>query len=282
MTSVSPPRNILLTGLPRGGTTLTCFLLNQLPTVVALAEPMDVNAFQPNDDHGNVDLIHAFIAAQRETILGAGRAVGKSVDGRTIDNPLSDERDAETGKRIRRITDRFVDVTKPLEASFTLAIKHPGAFSAMLPMLRDHFECYATVRNPLAVLMSWAQTPFAVAKGHAPAAERLDADLTERLAREEDLHERQITLLSWFFEQFRQLPAGRVVKYEEIVATSGRVLADRLALTGELDAPLETRNEKYLTDPLCHRFAERLLARGGAYLDHYSAREISALLAGGR
>lgn len=272
------PRNLLLTGLPRGGTTLTCFLLNQLPAVVALAEPMDVNAFVPDDEHANVRMIASFIAAQRETLLAEGRAVGKSVDGRAIDNPLSDERDAVTGARIRRINQSFIEVTKPLDSMFTLAIKHPSAFSAMLPTLRHHFECFATVRNPLAVLMSWAQTPFAVAKGHVPAAERLDAELTDRLAREDDVHERQITLLSWFFERYRHLPAGHVIKYEDIVATRGRVLPDSLALTGTLDTSLETRNDRHLSDPTCRRLADKLIARGGAYLDHYSATDISAML----
>ena len=34
---------MLLTGLPRGGTTLACELLNHLPDVRALDEPMDPN-----------------------------------------------------------------------------------------------------------------------------------------------------------------------------------------------------------------------------------------------
>jgi len=33
--------DIILTGIARSGTTLTCFLLNKLPQAVALHEPMD-------------------------------------------------------------------------------------------------------------------------------------------------------------------------------------------------------------------------------------------------
>ena len=37
--------NLLLAGIPRSGTTLACALLNRLPNVAALPEPMDVTAF---------------------------------------------------------------------------------------------------------------------------------------------------------------------------------------------------------------------------------------------
>ncbi len=32
--------NIILTGIPRSGTTLICYLLNKIPNTVALHEPM--------------------------------------------------------------------------------------------------------------------------------------------------------------------------------------------------------------------------------------------------
>ena len=39
-------RNIVLTGLGRSGTTLTCHLLNKLPDTVALAEPIAPGKFE--------------------------------------------------------------------------------------------------------------------------------------------------------------------------------------------------------------------------------------------
>ena len=276
MTIDLPPRNLVLTGVPRGGTTLTCHLLNELPNVVALAEPMDVNAFVPCDDDTNVHLVSAFFAAQRTSLLTEGRALGKSSGGSSIDNPLSDERDPVTGKRVHRMSERHVVVRKPLAANFTLAVKHPGAFTALLPLLAPRFECFATVRNPLAVLMSWCDTPFPVASGHAPAAERLDADLTHRLACEDDLHERQITLLSWFFERFRVLSPGHVIRYEEMIATQGNVLPERMRIPHALAANLETRNGRSVGTPLARRLAYRLVERAGAYLDHYSPEDILA------
>jgi hypothetical protein len=89
-------RNIILTGIPRSGTTLTCFLLNQLPNVVALVEPMRVGELDPIDHRANIDLIGRFFADQRASLLVGGTALGRSVDGATIDNALGDAIDPAT------------------------------------------------------------------------------------------------------------------------------------------------------------------------------------------
>src|SRR5689334_16285425 len=44
---VAKDRDVLVTGLPRSGTTLTCHLLQKLPDTVALHEPMDFHKFSP-------------------------------------------------------------------------------------------------------------------------------------------------------------------------------------------------------------------------------------------
>ena len=38
-------RNVVLTGLPRSGTTLACHLLNKLPDTVAVLEPFEAGRF---------------------------------------------------------------------------------------------------------------------------------------------------------------------------------------------------------------------------------------------
>ena len=75
--------DIILTGIARSGTTLSCSLLNKLPQCVALHEPMD-----PEDLVGlgfpeaYMARIASFFAAQRASLLGSGTAVSKARDGR--------------------------------------------------------------------------------------------------------------------------------------------------------------------------------------------------------
>ena len=70
---------LLLTGLPRSGTTLVCSLLNRLPDTVALAEPNIV------DLHGDGDRavweIAAFVAMTRAVALETGRVPSRAIRG---------------------------------------------------------------------------------------------------------------------------------------------------------------------------------------------------------
>ncbi len=270
-------RNIILTGIPRSGTTLTCFLLNELPNVVALVEPMRVGEFDPINDRANIVMIDRFFADQRASLLAEGRTVGKSADGVTIDNPLGDAVDSDTGQRVQRHNQRFVRVEKPLDLRLTLVIKHPSAFTALLPALCDSYETYAIVRNPLAILRSWAAAPFAVSQGHAPMAERLDKDLETRLDREDAIEDRQIALLRWFFEQYRRLGTHSIIRYEDIIASNADIVPAAFGIPHRLHHQLETRNKAHLGGASHRPLAEKLIEQAGAYMDHYSAQEILEL-----
>ena len=278
MNAGNTSRNVILTGIPRSGTTLTCFLLNQLPNVVALVEPMRVGEFDPIDHRANIDSIGQFFAAQRGSLLAEGIALGKSVDGATIDNPLGDALDFKTGQRERRYNQVFVRVEKPLDPGFTLALKHPSAFTALLPALRGTYECYAIVRNPLAILRSWGTTPFAVSDGHAPMAERLDKDLRTRLDRIDDVEDRQIALLCWYFEQYRWLGSKNLLRYEDIVESNSGAVPAFFNINYPLHYKLETRNTTRFHSTTHRRVAEKLIDKAGAYLDHYSIEEIFDLV----
>jgi hypothetical protein len=267
-------RNIILAGIPRSGTTLTCFLLNQLPNVVALVEPMRVGELDPIDHRANIDLIGRFFADQRASLLVGGTALGRSVDGATIDNALGDAIDPATGHRETRHNQAFVRVQKPLDTDFTLVLKHPSAFTALLPTLCDSYESFAIVRNPLAILRSWATAPFAVSQGHAPMAERFDRDLETRLARETAIEDRQVVLLLWFFEQYRRLGPHQIIRYEDVISSNAGILPAVFGIPHRLNHTLETRNRAHLGGTSYRPLAEKLIAQGGAYMDHYSAQEI--------
>jgi hypothetical protein len=69
-------RNVLITGMPRSGTTLVCSLLNKLPETVALHEPMNVWEFAECRDAGAVgDLIENFCAETRKSLREHGFAI---------------------------------------------------------------------------------------------------------------------------------------------------------------------------------------------------------------
>jgi hypothetical protein len=270
-------RNALITGLPRSGTFLVCSLLNTLPNSVALAEPMDVSQFRAGSDDHNLRLIQDFFAGQRQRILSESTAAGQCVAGRTPTNPVGDE--LVDGVR-SYVLDGSAMVVDNLDGSgFDLYIKHPVIFTALLPWLSQHFACLAMIRNPLAVLMSWSVAPMPVRQGRAPAAERMDPALAAQLDAEPDLLARQILLLDCFFRRYAASPGIQIIRYEDLIASSGRALAAFAPAAACLDVPLQTRNSLEIRrNPRAPWMAERLMNSDNACWQFYSRSEVGQLL----
>jgi len=274
-------RNVLITGTPRSGTTLVCSLLNKLPDTVALHEPMNVWDFaECRDGNAVADLIENFCADTRKSLHEHGFAVSKHVRGKIPDNVAADQVN-RAGTRLRRTEHGRVVVDKPLSQNFTLAVKHPAAFSALLETLSPRFECYAIIRNPLATLASWNSLDrFPLKDGHSPIGEKLDVDLARDLANKTDVIERQIHILEWFYDRFRRfLPEGALINYEDLIASRGRELAKFFPAAADLNENLSSKNvSQYYDRALMADLGNRLLRREGAIWNFYRRRDVENLL----
>lgn len=270
-------RDIALTGVPRSGTTLCCNLLGQAKNTVALFEPMPVHRL-PLQRDAAIQQVQAFFAQSRQRLLASGMASSQQVGGQVPDNPFSSQRD-DAGQRRREAELGDIRIDKPLTSGFTLVVKHNAAFTALLPELAQAFDCYAVIRNPLAVLASWNSVALPVASGRLPAGERLDPLLAARLEAEPELLARQLVLLDWLFSRFAdQLPATRVLRYEAVVASRAAELA-AITEVAVPALPLRSRNSSALYDratALLH--AERLRRDAGAWRAFYSDDDIDSVL----
>jgi len=292
--------DIILTGIPRSGTTLTCHLLNKVPNVVALHEPLvwdDVR--DPTDHRVMCDGIDRFCRQTRESCLATGTAITKHTGGTVPDNPMGGYPGYAAVVRalgrwlpggsqlvpwsLRRpvVTRGTIRVVKPLSADFPLCIKHTAPFTAMLHELLARHPCYAIVRHPLSVLASWSSIRFALQDGRLAEAERMQPELARQLAAIPDRIDRQIHLLSWFCRSYVTLmPPDRILRYEDIVRTRGKALAAVIPQASSLDEPLESRNKNSLYDrELMARIAARLEASDGPIWDLYRKDSIDDSLA---
>ncbi len=271
--------NIILAGVARSGSTLACHLLNKTSDAVALHEPI-VPAFVPvSSSNETVKFLQNFFEKQRDSILSKGIATSKSTQGKVPDNPRGDI-DNKTGKRIKILDGKVIKVEKALKDDFLLVIKQPGLFTGLLGSLKQHFPCYATIRNPLAVLQSWNTVDMAVTTGHAPAAERCDKELKFVLAQERDVYNRQIILLSWYYEQFyKHLPIENIIRYEKVVLTGGKELARIVSSANQLSERLVNKNNNPLYDNILRKeLATRLLESEGYYWNYYKKNDVTDLL----
>lgn len=271
--------NILITGLPRSGTTMTCHLLNKLANNVALHEPMNVSKLVKMKPEEIVAEIQHFFLDQREMVIRCGRATSKSWKGMVPTNPRADP--DNVGKRNSLIDGMEIDVRNLTEAEFNVYIKHPAFFTAALPIVVQHFSCFATTRNPLSVILSWRSSGMAVANGRMPAAENFDPELAAALDAERSQLSRQFVLIDYCFSQYRKYLCGRTVRYEDIIASSGKALSAINTQAALLNEPLNTRNHLGLSsDPEAAIIAKSLIRRDSECWHFYDREEVKQLIRG--
>jgi hypothetical protein len=273
-------RDVLLTGLPRSGTTLACKLLNGLPDVVALHEPLRHTRFGVSSERSEVvGGLPRWLRETRARVLRREPVPALLVEGEVPDNYFGAAKGA-SGERLAVAEVGGLTVDKPLPREFWLVVKQPVVFTALLEELVRLWPVHAIVRNPVAVLSSWSSVDLTLRGGRMPAAELLDLPLFRKLARIEDPDDRQIHLLEWMLERYlRLLPRDRIVRYEDVVATRGKALASVVPSAAALDANLESRNRnpQYATDRM-RRIGEKLLATTGPVWDLYTRESVESLL----
>jgi hypothetical protein len=278
-------RSIVLTGLPRSGTTMACRLLNTLPDTVALHEPLAPGRFVDAEDEGAVlEGMERFFRRTRRMIRREGTAVSKNVGGDITDNAYEQVR-SEQGLRApsggKGMEKGKVVVGEGLKKDFLLIVKQPALFSALLPVLAQRFPCYAIVRNPLSVLASWNSVDHRVREGHSRGAELYDEGLRRELASTKDRFDRQSILLSWWYERFyTTLDEHHIIRYEDIVSSGGGALCAITPAAKTLHEPLSSQNLNPLYDrEEMLKLGRTLLESEGDYWRFYTRESVQKLIA---
>lgn len=277
-------RNVVLTGTGRSGTTLVCHLLNKLPNTVALSEPIAPGTFEVYipDQEAVCDQIELYYRRMRRRARKKGTVISKHVGGVVPDNTKGEVE----GVR-RRIAEKGdITLEKELSPGFTLAIKQPGLFTALLPTLVKRFRCYAIVRNPLAVMASAnsIQRRNKEARG-TTAIRRYDPGLFRHIEnpKANTSYDRVTVRLMKFdalFDRYlKVLPRSHILRYEDIVSSGGRALKVVLPAARVLDEQLESKNLNpiYNRDEMLY-LGERLLQSEGAYWNIYTRESVQEML----
>ncbi|GAB6124839.1 hypothetical protein JCM14124_05450 [Humidesulfovibrio idahonensis] len=205
---------VLLTGLPRSGTTLVCALLNELPETVALIEPIP---FLSDGDHGRaLAQIDDFVGTTRDRAVRSGEVISRHICGLIPGDLVSPPASGE-GLRSFHQERGVVRLGQPVTPNFHLFIKHLGEFTAMADPLAKRYPLVAIVRNPLHVLASWQTIDLPINRGHLRSAECFSPALAADLSRESERIRRQVLLLAWLLGIYRTFPPDRILRYEDIV-----------------------------------------------------------------
>jgi hypothetical protein len=241
---------------------------------------MDVGALSSHESSERAcDVIEEFFRQMRKSILTRGVAISRQVSGKVPDNSHFDW-PGLSGLREEQVVRGDISIAKGIDEDFSLVIKHPAAFTALLGSLVKRFRCYALVRNPLAILASWSSVVANFEQGHAPVAESLDVELKTCLASTAGKMERQLHLLSWYFGRYRQiLSPESILRYEDMVTSGGGLLRVIVPSARQLNEKLRNKNQNsvYRRD-LVEKAGEALLGSNGPYWEFYSRAEVERLL----
>ena len=277
-------KSIILTGVPRSGSSLACSLLNNFNNTIALLEPMPV--FDSIPEHGNIaackDVMDFMFECRREILYEAkmqtSHSDGKATSNTFIDNTFS------SGLRKSIIINSKIPVDTDIQPGFSLAIKHTAFFRAILADLKNFFECYATIRNPLSILASWNTIDAPINRGHIPAGERYDSELAQILSQTEEVLERQMIILEWFFTGFKSLlDDDHIIKYEDMIETNGNIFAplsyDQSLKKPEIKLYNRNTNSQYSHLDL-EKLYNRLINSDGSYWYYYSKTDVQQIYDG--
>ncbi|GGE00829.1 hypothetical protein [Planktosalinus lacus] len=263
-------RNVILTGIPRSGTTLCCKILLEVENQIALNEPIAAHHFKSKLTPEKV-VKNAF-ATYRKQLLKNQAVPIRTRAGKITDNAYST--DNKTRKKVLERT--LVEFDKNLNSDFTLILKHCAEFTLILDKLVKSYECFAIVRNPLSVLASWHSVDVPVSEGRVYKSEILNSDFHIQLERIKSLKDKQIFILNWYFSQFTMLPTQNIIKYEDIIASQGTELS---IISGKDTFSKDTlsnhnKNSLYNKKAMASYLQMLLTCSEGAFLDFYSIEEI--------
>jgi hypothetical protein len=107
--------------------------------VVLTEPPRKVAGFE--DDEATLDFVRRFFRKMRLMVLTRKTAISEHADGRMADSVyewtiFAGGPRAHAGKEKGEVT-----ITKDLERDFSLVVKHPAMFRALLPVLAKRFPC---------------------------------------------------------------------------------------------------------------------------------------------
>jgi len=166
-------RDIIVTGIPRSGTTLACTLINSLSNSVCLSEPAIVDKFiniaQSPDEYirlleDEYDRLRGHIWQTRQIFNKHGLEGGK------ITNYFSRDTQGQTAVNFK-VEKEKVEIS---DEYFILGMKHNAHFMSILPQLarNSRFSIFAIIRDPIATILSWRSLSLPVSEGRLPAARK--------------------------------------------------------------------------------------------------------------
>lgn len=219
--------NVLVTGIPRAGTTLVGALLDSLPNTVCLSEPpwhwhkssggkLDIGP-DPTGEIFAKWLVGDFVTLRRKLLAGERIQDRRSDNNQSLTNYYSARSSLDQQDHQALHLKEFS--APSLSEDFTLAFKHNGLYlSALGPLVElDFFTIIGLVRHPVDVINSWRALNLPVSRGKMHDAARCWPEMA-RATDEGGVLQRQVMIYDLICERlYSYRDRVSVLRYEDVV-----------------------------------------------------------------
>jgi len=233
---------LLITGIPRSGTTLTSAWVDLLQNTVCLNEPPRHYAwvFTAKDRHEYVQKCSDDLRDTREALVAG--------------NPVRDRREAGGAVPTNYFSDSgrrqlsYSLVQRPSAGSdLLLAIKHNEPFTAVLPELTElaGTRVIAVVRHPIPTLLSWRSRPIPLSKGNLSAGYRFWPEALAARNESGSIDELQVRIYEQYCKRYWENRDRIVIlRYESLIEDTHLIerLTGRNYTTRDYEAPRTVAN----------------------------------------
>lgn len=221
-------RDLIVTGIPRGGTTLAAALIDSCSNAICLSEPAhhaELLEHAPTAADFAAALSADFAKLRQSLMAGGGVLDRRTADGKPVTNYFAT---ADDPSRRTATYDMHWRFGTDLSDGFLLAAKHNAMFASALEEIADQpaFAVLAIVRHPADVVASWQSLSLPISEGRLPAAEKFWPEMRELSASSLPLFEKQILIFEMMCGRFRRLSDRiDVLRFEDMVANPERLEA---------------------------------------------------------
>ncbi len=223
-------RDLIITGVPRSGTTLVAALVDGLQESLCLSEPdwEHEALLEITDRSAYVAQIGRDFDMVRETILAGGSVTDRrSRDGSPVTNYFRLQKVNLLNRFRFQLTEwgfRKVPVSRlHLSPDFMLGIKQNEPFAAVLPELtaEPRFRVLAVVRHPVPTLLSWRAINIIpmLNRRILPDLQTFWPEALEIQVGPTDVLEKQARILNLLLDRFLQYRDRlMLVRYEDLIS----------------------------------------------------------------
>lgn len=265
-------KDILITGIPRSGTSLITSILSTNTKAVVFSEPSWLK--EVREKASNCQTFLNELETQIITIrkkIEYGKIISLKRSNQEKGLPSNYYIRDNNGKVISNKKEQNILLPKEYFDN-TFIIKANAQFTACIKSLvkSNKFNLICIIRNPISVIMSWRSLGLPVSYGKMKVAEKYSSDYLNYLEHASNLLEKQVLIIDWFFKQYKEYSENiTLIKYENLINNPKIEISKILSLDTVKTPDLTTQNSSKHYNLKEFQIIKTCLLKKGEYYKYF-------------